>query len=43
MLWEDSGCGAQYSMSLQDAEQLAVDAGFTFKGDDSTRADLQSG
>lgn len=42
MLWQDSGCGAQCSMSLQDAEQLAVDAGFTFKGDDSTRADLQS-
>ncbi|KAI3438448.1 hypothetical protein D9Q98_000878 [Chlorella vulgaris] len=42
MLWQDSGCGAQCSMSLQDAEQLAVDAGFTFKGDDSTRADLQT-
>lgn len=42
--WEMSGCG-ECPISLQDAQQLAIEAGFTFSTDSSLplarRADLQ--
>lgn len=43
--WASSGSG-ECTITLQDAQQLAVDAGFTYKGDHgglplARRADLQ--